>query len=71
MTELSIYEKEILRLLRVARRALTTTQVAEKTGISWETAKKYLDKLHGRRYIRKHDAGNRIYWRAYRKGEKT
>ena len=36
---LNIYEQAILRLLKTARRPLTTSQVAEKLGISWETAR--------------------------------
>ncbi|OPY37592.1 MAG: hypothetical protein A4E35_01178 [Methanoregula sp. PtaU1.Bin051] len=63
MTELNVYEQAILRLLKVARRALTTSQIADKTGIAWETAKKYLDKLHRKRFISKEDTGNRIYWK--------
>lgn len=60
---LNIYEQSILRLLKTARRPLTTTQVAQKLNISWETAKKYLDSLNRKRYISKQNLGNRIYWK--------
>jgi len=60
---LNVYEQAIIRLLKIARRPLTTTQVTEKLGISWETAKKYLEVLHDKRYISKNTEGNRIYWK--------
>jgi Mn-dependent DtxR family transcriptional regulator len=60
---LNVYEQAILRLLKTARRPLTTSQVAEKLGISWETAKKYLGVLHQSRYVSMKHEGNRIYWK--------
>jgi Mn-dependent DtxR family transcriptional regulator len=60
---LNVYEQAIIRLMKIARRPLTTTQIAEKLRISWETAKKYLETLHNKRYISMHHEGNRIYWR--------
>jgi len=60
---LNVYEQAIFRLLKIARRPLTTTQIAEKLKISWETAKKYLETLHNKKYISKHTEGNRIYWK--------
>jgi response regulator of citrate/malate metabolism len=60
---LNVYEQAIIRLLKTARRPLTTTQVTEKIGISWETAKKYLDILNRKRLISKKTEGNRIYWK--------
>ncbi|MCK9326918.1 MAG: helix-turn-helix domain-containing protein [Bacteroidales bacterium] len=60
---LNVYEQAILRLLKTARRSLTTSQVADKLGISWETAKKYLELLHRNRYVSMQHEGNRIYWK--------
>jgi len=60
---LNVYEQAILRLLKTARRPLTTSQVADKLGISWETAKKYLVELHHNRHVTMKHEGNRIYWK--------
>lgn len=59
----NVYELAILRLLKMARRPLTTSQIAAKLGISWETSKKYLNSLHGKRYISRRTERNRIYWK--------
>lgn len=61
--DFNVYERAILSLLRTARRPLTTSQVADKLDISWETAKKYLSSLNRRRHISRKSEGNRIYWR--------
>lgn len=60
---LNVYEQAILRLLKTARRPLTTSQVAEKLGISWETAKKYLEVLHQGQFVSMKHEGNRVYWK--------
>jgi hypothetical protein len=38
------------------------SEVADKIGISWKTAKKYLELLHRNRYVSMQHKGNRIYW---------
>lgn len=61
---LDIYEREILRTLQKSRVPLNTTQISEKTDISWNTAKERLQSLHKKRRIKKKDKGNEILWRA-------
>ncbi|MHA1382107.1 MAG: winged helix-turn-helix transcriptional regulator [Candidatus Helarchaeota archaeon] len=55
------YEIAILRLLRLANRPLTTSQIAQRTGMSWKTAKKYLEKMRGKK-VRRQKKGNKIFW---------
>ena len=64
MTELKPQEKQILKTL-LENRYLTTRQVAEKTGISWNTAKKYLDKFLELKWIEHWTSGKKDYWKAY------
>ena len=44
-------EREILRVLFNERRFLTIRELAEKTGISWATAKKYILELEKRGFL--------------------
>jgi len=46
---------------------LSTAQVAIHANVSWNTAKKYLEKMYQLHWIAKLERGNRDYWRAYRK----
>ena len=55
-------EKRIINLLYVARRPLTTKQVANKTHMAWQTAKDYLTELQKKGYMNKSIQGNRTYW---------
>ena len=61
--ELNVYEQAIIRLLKIARRPLTTTQIAAKLKISWETAKKYLEILHNKQLISMDKESNKISWK--------
>ena len=45
------HEKAILKVIYDSRRAMTIREIAEKTHISWVTAKKYLKKLVDRGFI--------------------
>jgi predicted transcriptional regulator len=56
------YEIAVLFLLYNAGRELTTSQIASKSGLSWATAKKYMDILEEEGYIYKRTEGNRFYW---------
>jgi DNA-binding transcriptional regulator GbsR (MarR family) len=56
------HELSILYLLYKARRELTTSQIAEKLGISWGRAMGYLNQLCEETYILKRKQGNRTYW---------
>lgn len=44
-------EKEILRFLFSSRRYLTIREVAEEVGVSWATARKYLEDLEKRGFL--------------------
>lgn len=56
------YEERILRVLARGRRALTTLQIADFTGISYNTVKKYLESLSRRSVIKRKKLTNKIYW---------
>jgi transcription initiation factor IIE alpha subunit len=60
-------EKRILRVLLEHNHSLTTTQIANLARISWNTAKKYLIAFYQKGWIVMKPAGNRTYWRAYRR----
>lgn len=59
---LKVFQRHILATLYVARRPLTTKEIAEKSGIAWETARDNLSILYKRGYIYGKREGNRIYW---------
>lgn len=61
---LDIYEREILRTLQKSRVPLNTSQISEKTDISWNTTKDRLEELYKKRKIKKKDKGNEILWNA-------
>jgi len=46
---LNPYERTILDILRNARRPLSTREIAEYGGMSWLTAKRYLERLYRQR----------------------
>jgi len=56
------YERDILRVLLRRIGWINTTQIARITGMSWNTAIKYLQRMYGRGWLSKN--GN--YWRARR-----
>ena len=58
----NLYEERILKTLSLAYRILTTRQIAAFSGISYNTAKSYLNKLIRDGEIKKFRRGNRIYW---------
>jgi DNA-binding IclR family transcriptional regulator len=63
MTNLNSKEKKVLNVLNAAGRPLNTNQVAERSDMSWTTAKKYLKRLYGKKYLRKKSKGKATYWR--------
>lgn len=54
-----IYEKVVL-LLKTG--SFTTLQIAEKTGINWETAKNAVETLHRINLISSHEQHNKMYY---------
>lgn len=59
-------ESKVLKVLLEHDYYLSTTEVANLSKISWNTANAYLKKFHYRNWIDKKEKGNRDYWRAYR-----
>lgn len=57
--KLNKYEKRILEELLVRRYWQNTKNIAERTRISWNTAKKYLDRFYEKGWLRKKG----IYWK--------
>lgn len=56
------YERDILRVLLRRKSWINATQISSLTGMSWNTAMKYLQKMYGRGWLSK--KGN--YWKAKR-----
>ena len=56
------YERDILRVLLRRKSWITTTGIARLTGMSWNTALKYLQKMYNRGWLSR--KGN--YWKVRR-----
>lgn len=65
MPSLNPIEHKILTVL-VKRKTsyMTTARVAEKAGISWNTAESYLQAFHNLRWVSKKTSGRTVYWKA-------
>ncbi len=59
---LSPFQARILQVLSFALRPLTTSQVAQMGGMSFNATTKHLTILRGQGKIRMHRMGNRILW---------
>lgn len=57
-----IYEEKILEVLYNCPVTLSTKEVAEQAGISWETARDRLEELFQEGYVESEDQGNSIQW---------
>lgn len=55
-------EKRILATLYRSGKPLTTKTIADKTGISWVTAKKHLVVLHKNGILDRAKYKNAVYW---------
>ena len=62
MVKLNIYEQKLARIIAKSRIKLTTTQLSQKTGISWQLTKKSLESLRKKAPVSRQTLGNRIYW---------
>ena len=62
--KLNQIQKEILETLLEYDYFLTTTEVSEKSKISWNTAKRYLEDFHEKSWIEHKKIGNRDMWKA-------
>lgn len=63
---LSPQQKQILKTLLEHDYYLSTREVGRISGISWNTALKYLVSFYKKGWIAHKKRGNRSYWRAYR-----
>jgi Mn-dependent DtxR family transcriptional regulator len=61
--EFEKHEKLILNTLYQAKRPLSTNQISERIGVSWQTTNKYLSSLHQSGYLRKKREGRGTKWR--------
>ena len=64
MTELNSIQKKILETLLEYNRFLTTTEASKKSGVSWNTAKAYLEDFFSKGWIEHKKNGNRDLWKA-------
>jgi len=64
MYEINPIERSILTTLLKTGRYLTTSKIAERSKISWNTAEDYLKEMQERRWVKKVKVGRRLYWRA-------
>ena len=55
-------EKTIINTLYKAQRPLTTRQVSEKSGLAWNTVKKWLEKLWNDKYVVRGEKKGAVYW---------
>lgn len=60
--DLNRKEKEIVRSMNAARRPLNTNQVAERSDMAWQTAKKWLKELGEKGYVDRRKRKNGTYW---------
>lgn len=56
------YEERIINTLMYSFRPLTTSQVSEYSGISYNTTKDYLEQLKKKGKVKSRVLSNRIYW---------
>lgn len=56
------YEERILKVLSLALRPLTTRQVSQYSGISYNSVKNNLRSLQIGGVVKRKDLKNRIYW---------
>lgn len=55
-------EKRIVNVLYAAHKPLTTKNVADRSEMAWQTAKKYLNQLHKKGYVLFGKYGKSMYW---------
>lgn len=62
--KLNTIQKKILETLLEHDFFLTTTEVCNKSGISWNTAKRRLEDFYAKDWIEHKKKGNRDLWKA-------
>jgi len=58
-----IYEEKVLEVLYDCPVTLSTKEVAEQSGMAWETARDRLGELLKEGYVEGKDRGNSIQWK--------
>lgn len=53
-------EKRIINVLYNAYKPLTTSDIANRSGLSWQTAKKYLERLYRKKLFRRAKRGKSV-----------
>ncbi|MDE1865751.1 MAG: winged helix-turn-helix transcriptional regulator [Candidatus Micrarchaeota archaeon] len=66
--KLNPHQKEIVKTLLEHDYWMSTTEICKAAGISWNTAKSYLDAMNKLGWVAKKKEGNREYWMASREG---
>lgn len=64
-----LIQYKIIQLLKRQRRALTAHGIALRIGVSWITAKKYLNVLMKKKLVTKKRLGKNVYWKLSHMGE--
>lgn len=60
--KLNAVEQKLARIIAKSKNKLTTTQLANKSRVSWQLTKDSLERLRKHFPISKQTLGNRIYW---------
>ena len=55
-------EQRIINVLYYAHKPLTTSNIAKRSHLSWQTAKKYLEKLYRKKMLHRKTIGKSVYW---------
>ena len=61
--KLDKHELIILKVLYENQYLLSTSEITKLTKMSWNTAKRYLDKFETKGWVEKKKRGNREYWK--------
>lgn len=57
-------EHKILKVLVERRWFISTSEIADISGVSWNTADVYLKRFYTRGWVLRKVVGNRCYWKA-------
>jgi len=55
-------ERRIINVLYYAHKPLTTSDIAKRSHLAWQTAKKYLERLYRKKLLRRMKKGKSVYW---------
>jgi len=63
MAQLNPIESKILTYLLKRKSFSTTSIIAKRSKVSWNTAEAYLQRFSSRGWVQKKQVGRRIYWK--------